>query len=342
MHNGSLVSYGFIVSLFTIKSHFSASGLLLNVLCPQTPILHVILPGFSSPIPLISLPAMNSAGNSNHAGPPVQHEEDILLFRRVMGFMHLIDAGTNSNHNVDAYISPSLSIGLQRPVMTESDEIQQDEDDEDDDDDNDFYDTIEDESEDEELHIEDDHSSDSEDVFFYYHEQQPPHEEHPAVQTTPAQILQETQQLSSHHSPRAQGTRISASEYDTIPEATNTSSLPTTTTDPNDAPASAPIPSQDQQQQQQQQQSINEPDKKDPLSCWEHGCNGRKFRTASNLRRHRKEKSRARPECPCPRCGAIFSRTTARNVHLERGSCNRIRRYSNGRVRPSRGGGKGT
>jgi uncharacterized C2H2 Zn-finger protein len=74
----------------------------------------------------------------------------------------------------------------------------------------------------------------------------------------------------------------------------------------------------------------------DPLCCWEHGCNGRKFTTASNLRRHRREKSRARPECRCPRCGAVFSRTTARNTHMERGSCNRIRRYSNGRIRLNR------
>ncbi|KAI5468184.1 hypothetical protein BGZ63DRAFT_333783, partial [Mariannaea sp. PMI_226] len=61
------------------------------------------------------------------------------------------------------------------------------------------------------------------------------------------------------------------------------------------------------------------------LCCWEHGCNGRRFTTPSNLRRHKREKSRARPVCRCPRCGASFSRTTARNTHVLRGSCNRIR-----------------
>ncbi|ETS86319.1 hypothetical protein PFICI_00147 [Pestalotiopsis fici W106-1] len=71
------------------------------------------------------------------------------------------------------------------------------------------------------------------------------------------------------------------------------------------------------------------------LRCWEHGCNGRKFTNRSNLRRHLREKSTARPTCRCPRCGATFSRTTARNVHVARGSCNRIRRYSNGRIRPN-------
>jgi uncharacterized C2H2 Zn-finger protein len=71
------------------------------------------------------------------------------------------------------------------------------------------------------------------------------------------------------------------------------------------------------------------------LRCWEHGCNGRKFTTRSNFRRHLREKSNARPSCRCPQCGAVFSRTTARNAHVAKGSCNRIRRYSNGRVRPN-------
>ncbi|KAH8660632.1 hypothetical protein BX600DRAFT_523665 [Xylariales sp. PMI_506] len=69
------------------------------------------------------------------------------------------------------------------------------------------------------------------------------------------------------------------------------------------------------------------------LCCWEHGCNGRKFTTRSNLKRHLREKSLRRPTYRCPQCGAVFSRTTARNTHVARGSCKRIRRYSNGRIR---------
>jgi uncharacterized C2H2 Zn-finger protein len=82
-------------------------------------------------------------------------------------------------------------------------------------------------------------------------------------------------------------------------------------------------------------QNIEEHDGDADLRCWDHGCSGRKFTTRSNLKRHLKEKSEARPECRCPRCGAVFSRTTARNTHVARGSCNRIRRYSNGRIRPN-------
>ncbi|EWZ83094.1 hypothetical protein FOWG_13028 [Fusarium oxysporum f. sp. lycopersici MN25] len=72
------------------------------------------------------------------------------------------------------------------------------------------------------------------------------------------------------------------------------------------------------------------------LRCWDHGCNGQLFTTLSNLKRHQKEKSSQRPSYPCNMCGAIFSRTTARNHHIQNQSCNRIRRHSNGRVRPNR------
>ena len=68
--------------------------------------------------------------------------------------------------------------------------------------------------------------------------------------------------------------------------------------------------------------------------CWDHGCNGKKFLNYSNLVRHRRENGSARPRFICPMCGAYFSRSTARNQHLEKKSCNRVRRYSNGRERP--------
>ncbi|KAK4908909.1 hypothetical protein LTR49_022272, partial [Elasticomyces elasticus] len=50
--------------------------------------------------------------------------------------------------------------------------------------------------------------------------------------------------------------------------------------------------------------------------CWEHGCNGRQFSTFSNLLRHQREKSGTAPKSYCPKCGAEFTRTTARNGHL--------------------------
>ena len=55
--------------------------------------------------------------------------------------------------------------------------------------------------------------------------------------------------------------------------------------------------------------------------CWEHGCNGRQFSTFSNLLRHQREKSGTAAKSYCPRCGAEFTRTTARNGHMNHEKC---------------------
>ncbi|KAJ5102333.1 hypothetical protein NUU61_004555 [Penicillium alfredii] len=55
--------------------------------------------------------------------------------------------------------------------------------------------------------------------------------------------------------------------------------------------------------------------------CWDHGCNGRKFSTFSNLLRHQREKSGRFAKAECPICGAFFTRMTARNSHVARGKC---------------------
>lgn len=99
--------------------------------------------------------------------------------------------------------------------------------------------------------------------------------------------------------------------------------------------------------------------------CWDHrSCNGREFSSRSNLLRHQKEKSKRKAASAssdggsatsshqsspiedgrsgdkkdpmCLLCGAVFTRNSARNTHLANQSCNRIRRYSNGRTRPSK------
>jgi hypothetical protein len=62
--------------------------------------------------------------------------------------------------------------------------------------------------------------------------------------------------------------------------------------------------------------------------CWEHGCNGRQFSTFSNLLRHQREKSGTAPKSYCPKCGAEFTRTTARNGHLAHDKCTKQRRPS--------------
>ncbi|KAI8939656.1 hypothetical protein NX059_003413 [Plenodomus lindquistii] len=56
-------------------------------------------------------------------------------------------------------------------------------------------------------------------------------------------------------------------------------------------------------------------------TCWDHGCNGRQFSTFSNLLRHQREKSGTASKSLCPKCGAEFTRTTARNGHMQHDKC---------------------
>ena len=60
--------------------------------------------------------------------------------------------------------------------------------------------------------------------------------------------------------------------------------------------------------------------------CWDHGCNGRRFSTFSNLLRHQREKSGTAAKSYCPHCGAEFTRTTARNGHVHGSKCSKQRR----------------
>ncbi|OBT60697.1 hypothetical protein VE03_09830 [Pseudogymnoascus sp. 23342-1-I1] len=59
--------------------------------------------------------------------------------------------------------------------------------------------------------------------------------------------------------------------------------------------------------------------------CWDHDCNGRKFSTFSNLLRHQREKSGMASKPACPKCGAEFTRTTARNGHMQHEKCKQRR-----------------
>ena len=45
--------------------------------------------------------------------------------------------------------------------------------------------------------------------------------------------------------------------------------------------------------------------------CWDHGCNGRRFSSFSDLLRHQQEMMGTRPELACDRCGAEFQIHTA-------------------------------
>jgi hypothetical protein len=73
----------------------------------------------------------------------------------------------------------------------------------------------------------------------------------------------------------------------------------------------------------------------DDIRCWNHDCNGRKFSSRSNFKRHCKERMNRYGVHVCFGCGAKFKRRSAREQHIANESCFRIRRHSNGRERPS-------
>ncbi|KAL4971553.1 hypothetical protein BDW66DRAFT_163607 [Aspergillus desertorum] len=65
--------------------------------------------------------------------------------------------------------------------------------------------------------------------------------------------------------------------------------------------------------------SIADPDPN--IRCWDHGCEGRKFSSLGNYRRHLREKNGQAKVHPCPDCGRVFTRSTARNFHRQSGTC---------------------
>jgi uncharacterized C2H2 Zn-finger protein len=257
-------------------------------------------------------------------------QEDLELFRRLMRVMNVLQhRGT-----IDQRFSPSPSISRQpafnsdlqrrRPdvdfqddAMKDGDESTDDDDDDDDGDDDDDDDDEEDEDDDDNDSEEEEEEEDDDDDDDDDEEEEEDDEEDEDDDGS------ESDELSDYYEePQVPGgpTNILFPKDPTY--VLSDQQPPTSLT----APASDPAKNGARAVEQDAGDDVD-------LCCWEHGCNGRKFTTRSNLKRHRREKSRARLECRCPRCDAIFSRTTARNTHLARGSCNRIRRYSNGRIR---------
>ncbi|MCJ1350992.1 MAG: hypothetical protein MMC33_000974 [Icmadophila ericetorum] len=88
---------------------------------------------------------------------------------------------------------------------------------------------------------------------------------------------------------------------------------------PNPRPSLSPHPESSSQQRPISPKIIDQ--RREKPQCFEHGCNGREFSTFSNLLRHQREKSGTAAKSYCPHCGAEFTRTTARNGHMEHGKC---------------------
>jgi hypothetical protein len=78
-----------------------------------------------------------------------------------------------------------------------------------------------------------------------------------------------------------------------------------------------------QQQPRQNEQEKQAKDKSDQseIRCWSHNCDGRRFSSMGNYRRHLREKGRDARRFHCHDCGRSFTRSTSRNTHLQLGTC---------------------
>lgn len=63
------------------------------------------------------------------------------------------------------------------------------------------------------------------------------------------------------------------------------------------------------------------PPPKNSYVCFKPGCHGRRFASLGNLNRHQREKHGRSKRYYCKTCGKSFTRSTARNIHLEKGRC---------------------
>jgi hypothetical protein len=54
--------------------------------------------------------------------------------------------------------------------------------------------------------------------------------------------------------------------------------------------------------------------------CYQHGCEGRRFSSSENYRRHIRERNKS-DRTACPLCAAVFTRKSNKDTHLRKGRC---------------------
>jgi hypothetical protein len=281
-------------------------------------------------------------------------QEDLELFRRVMRVMNALQKQDASHQNQQCIALPAIraqpgfstnlpnSADDNNPTEGEYGLVFEDSESHDDDDDSDDDDDIE-EDEDEQQHLHEDGEGESDDYHDYYDDDSDDDDD----DDTPDADFFEHQYANyqdgeNECGPSQDGTnecgpshgeelRHPVAKSDSLYHQQPRQNNPTSTLSP---PSSSAVENTVENIQDMEMHDRRNGDDAN-LRCWDHGCNGHKFTNLSNLKRHIRENSSARPACRCDKCGAVFSRTTARNIHVARKSCNRIRRYSNGRIRPN-------
>lgn len=66
--------------------------------------------------------------------------------------------------------------------------------------------------------------------------------------------------------------------------------------------------------------------------CYQHGCEGRRFSSSENYRRHIRERSRL-DRTTCPFCAAVFTRKSNKDTHVRKGRCKGFNTWLSEQVR---------
>lgn len=81
------------------------------------------------------------------------------------------------------------------------------------------------------------------------------------------------------------------------------------------------LPKQQETKQNEQQIRTKDISDESEIRCWNHNCDGRKFSSMGNYRRHLREKGGNAKRHRCQDCGRSFTRSTSRNTHRQLGTC---------------------
>ena len=78
--------------------------------------------------------------------------------------------------------------------------------------------------------------------------------------------------------------------------------------------------------------AANRPDRStnSDYRCYRHGCEGRRFSSSENYRRHIRERSQS-DKTSCPFCAAVFTRKSNKDTHIRKGRCKALNSLSCGR-----------
>lgn len=103
--------------------------------------------------------------------------------------------------------------------------------------------------------------------------------------------------------------------------------IPTSYTSPSNTDS---VRRQQQPKKFEQQSHGNDKSDESEIRCWNHNCDGRRFSSMGNYRRHLREKAGNAKRHQCQDCGRFFTRSTSRNTHRQLGTCRKRKASTSG------------